>query len=48
MAYKKSKRQTQTRKAARARDLAPQDAKAVKGGKAIITVRKAGEGQQDY
>lgn len=48
MANKKSKRPTRTRKAARARDLAPQDAKAVKGGNAIITMRKAGKAQVDY
>jgi type VI protein secretion system component Hcp len=43
---KKSKAQVRKRKASK--DLAPRDARAVKGGDGTVTARKAGKGQQEF
>ena len=45
MAKKKSKAKARNRKATK--DLAPRDARAVKGGGDVVA-RKAGKGQQEY
>jgi hypothetical protein len=45
MAKKKSKAKARSRKAAK--DLAPRDARAVKGGGDVVA-RKAGKGQQEF
>ena len=43
---KKSKAQARKRKAAK--DLAPRDARTVKGGDGTVTARKAGKDQQEF